>query len=213
MASRPFDRRLVYNTYIVASEPWFKGQNGFLGRAAGGWAFAPIFTAGSGPPVYCNTWTDAQSWGAGDGSEYFDNEQCVFTSQYKGGHSAHFGVAGDAATGGGNRNVGHTGEHIHESARGLEPGPRADSRHRHQEPRRRVRSWASLTGTWMDRSRRMSALQSRRPSSSRSSQPTCSTTGSSAIRALALYAPGSWGVLNGQANSPRAMEFGGRVTF
>ena len=43
-----FDRRLVYNTYIVASEPWFKGQNGFLGRAAGGWAFAPIFTAGSG---------------------------------------------------------------------------------------------------------------------------------------------------------------------
>ena len=30
---------------------------------------------------------------------------------------------------------------------------------------------------------------------------------------LALYASGSWGVLNGQANSPRAMEFGGRVTF
>ena len=24
-------------------------------------------------------------------ANYFDNEQCVFTSQYNGGHSAHFG--------------------------------------------------------------------------------------------------------------------------
>ena len=80
-----FDRRLVYNTYIVASEPWFKGQNGFLGRAAGGWAFAPIFTAGSGPPVYCSTWTNAQSFGgADDGANYFDNEQCVFTTPVQG---------------------------------------------------------------------------------------------------------------------------------
>jgi hypothetical protein len=29
----------------------------------------------------------------------------------------------------------------------------------------------------------------------------------------ALYSPGTWGVLNGQANPPRAMEFGGRITF
>ena len=31
--------------------------------------------------------------------------------------------------------------------------------------------------------------------------------------ALALYYSSTWGVLNSQANSPRAMEFGGRVTF
>jgi hypothetical protein len=80
-----FDRKFVYNTYIVAPEPRFKGQNGLLGRAAGGWQFAPIFTAGSGPPVYCNTWNDSQGWGAGDGANYYDNEQCVFTTPYRGG--------------------------------------------------------------------------------------------------------------------------------
>ena len=91
-----FDRKFVYNTYIVAPEPWFKGQNGLLGRAAGGWEFAPIFTAGSGTPVYCITWTDGQgqAFGAGDDANYFDNEQCVFTTPYHGGHSAHFGVGG-----------------------------------------------------------------------------------------------------------------------
>ncbi len=48
-----FDHRLVYNAYIVAQDPWFKDQHGFLGRVAGGWTLAPIFTAGSGAPVYC----------------------------------------------------------------------------------------------------------------------------------------------------------------
>jgi len=94
-----FDRHFVYNTYIVAADPWFHGQSGFLGRAAGGWTFAPIFTAGSGGPVYCNTWTDAQSWGSGDGQNYYDNEQCVFTSKYNAGHASHFGVTGDPTTG------------------------------------------------------------------------------------------------------------------
>jgi hypothetical protein len=40
-----FDRKLVYNTYIVASEPWFKGSERLLGRAAGGWRSLP-----SSPP-------------------------------------------------------------------------------------------------------------------------------------------------------------------
>jgi hypothetical protein len=30
---------------------------------------------------------------------------------------------------------------------------------------------------------------------------------------LGLYSPGTWGVLSSQANSPRQMEFGGRITF
>ena len=96
---QPSDHRIIYNTYLVADEPWFKGQHGLVGRVAGGWTFAPIFTAGTGAPTYCNTYTDAQSFGGGDGSSYFDNEQCVFTTPYNGGHSAHFGVAGDPTTG------------------------------------------------------------------------------------------------------------------
>ena len=50
-----FDRRLVYNTYIVAQEPWFRNQSGLMGRVAGGWEFSPIFTAGTGGPITCNT--------------------------------------------------------------------------------------------------------------------------------------------------------------
>jgi hypothetical protein len=94
-----FQRKLVYNTYMIATEPWFKGQQGALGRVAGGWTFAPIFTAGSGAPVYCNTNTDGQAWGGGDATDYFDNEQCVFNTPYNGGHSAHFGVTGSGGVG------------------------------------------------------------------------------------------------------------------
>jgi len=94
-----FDRRFVYNTALIASDPWYKSQQGLMGRLAGGWMFAPIFTIGTGGPVYCNTFTDGQSFGAGDAANYYDNEQCVFTSQYNAGHSAHFGVTGDATSG------------------------------------------------------------------------------------------------------------------
>ncbi len=89
-----FDHRILYNNYIVAQDPWFKDQRGFLGRVAGGWTLAPLFTAGTGAPVYCNTNSGGQSFGSGDASSYFDNEQCVFNTQYNAGHSAHFGVAG-----------------------------------------------------------------------------------------------------------------------
>ena len=89
-----FHRKFVYNTFVVADEPWFKNQAGLLGRIAGGWQLAPIFTAGSGEPVYCNTQSNAQSFGSADANDYFTNEQCVFTSKYNGGNSSHYGVAG-----------------------------------------------------------------------------------------------------------------------
>jgi Carboxypeptidase regulatory-like domain len=94
-----FNRKFVYNSYMVYQEPFFKGQQGILGRAAGGWSLAPIFTAGSGEPVYCDTWSDGQSFGSADANNYFSNEQCVFTSKYAGGNSSHYNVAGgtDAA--------------------------------------------------------------------------------------------------------------------
>lgn len=76
-----FDVNEVYDNYIVYSPSLYKGQNGLVGRALGGWSFAPIFTAGSGYPLYCNTQTDAQAFGSGDGNDFFDNEQCLFTTR------------------------------------------------------------------------------------------------------------------------------------
>ena len=98
---QPFQRKFVYNGFVVANEPWFKNQAGLLGRLAGGWQVSPVVTAGSGEPVACGTQTGAQSFGSGDGNNYADNEQCVFTSKYNGGDSSHYGVTG------GKDNFGH----------------------------------------------------------------------------------------------------------
>jgi hypothetical protein len=207
-----FDRKYVYNTYIVASEPWFKGQQGFLGRAAGGWTFAPIFTAGSGPPVYCNTWTDAQSWGSGDGADYFSNEQCVFTSKYNAGHSAHFGVTGDATTGVGT-GTSATPVNLFKDPLSVWNQVRApilgiDTKNPGQGPITGQPYW-NLDGQVKKDIRIMesatfefSFIATNMLNHRQFNDP-----------GLALYSSNTWGVLNSQANSPRAMEFGGRVTF
>jgi hypothetical protein len=77
-----FDRKFVFNVYALIDDPYYKGQHGAIGRLLGGWQLSPIFAYGSGAPVYCNTRTDAQSFGAGDGSNFFDNEQCIFTGAH-----------------------------------------------------------------------------------------------------------------------------------
>jgi Carboxypeptidase regulatory-like domain len=102
-----FDRKFVYNLYIAYAPPFYKGQQGLVGRLLGGWSFAPIFTAGSGAPVICNTNTgaeftggsDSQSFGAADGVDYFESANCEFTKPVNGSASAHFGVAGSGGIG------------------------------------------------------------------------------------------------------------------
>ncbi|MGA2096356.1 MAG: carboxypeptidase-like regulatory domain-containing protein [Candidatus Acidiferrum sp.] len=98
-----FNRKFVDNVYALIDDPWYKSQQGFVGRVLGGWSLAPIFAIGSGAPVYCNTWTDAQSFGAGDGANFFDNEQCIFTGQHPYG-SGHY-TSGNANCGAGCFNI------------------------------------------------------------------------------------------------------------
>lgn len=74
-----FDYEKVYNLYITYTPSVDKGQNGLRGRLIGGWSIAPIFAAGSGAPLYCNTQTDGQAFGEGDGVNFFSNEQCIFS--------------------------------------------------------------------------------------------------------------------------------------
>jgi hypothetical protein len=94
-----FNRKFVYNSYMVWQDPYFKGQKGILGRAAGGWSIAPIMTAANGQPVYCGTQTEAQSFGSADGANYFSNEQCVFNTKYTGHSTSHYGVTGSSGIG------------------------------------------------------------------------------------------------------------------
>jgi len=77
-----FDRRFVYNAYANIDDPWYKGQQGLIGRLAGGWSVAPILAIGSGAPIYCDTNTNGQSFGGADAANFFDNEQCIFTGAH-----------------------------------------------------------------------------------------------------------------------------------
>jgi hypothetical protein len=77
-----FDRKLVFNSFFVYEPPFFKGQQGILGRLLGGWNISPLFSAASGVPVYCTATlggTESEAFGAGDGVNFFDNEQCFPT--------------------------------------------------------------------------------------------------------------------------------------
>ena len=63
-----YDRKFIYNTFIVYSPPFYKGQQGLLGRALGGWTFSTVFTTGSGQPL--QVWTSGfsgQEFGGMDG--------------------------------------------------------------------------------------------------------------------------------------------------
>jgi hypothetical protein len=88
---QPFNRKFVYNAFLVYQPPFYKSQQGLVGHLLGGWNFSPIFTAGSGEPLYCNTQTDAQAFGAADGTNFGENEQCLINN-YNAGVSAHYNV-------------------------------------------------------------------------------------------------------------------------
>jgi hypothetical protein len=65
---QPWDRKFLFNTWVVFQPPFFKHQQGFLGHVLGGWTVAPIFDIGSGLPlpVYAgNAYADGSPYGGG----------------------------------------------------------------------------------------------------------------------------------------------------
>jgi len=83
-----FDRKLVFNTFMVYSPPFYKGQQGMIGRVLGGWTFSPVLTAGSGAPIEIFTSTgDGQEFGAGDNVNFFGLETAVPIAPSTSGHA------------------------------------------------------------------------------------------------------------------------------
>ena len=69
-----FDRKFVYNLFIVYQPPFYTGQQGLLGHVLGGWTFAPILTAGTGLPITLGTINGGgQAFGEGDSVNFFGN--------------------------------------------------------------------------------------------------------------------------------------------
>jgi len=75
-----FDRKFVDTLFLVFQPSYYRGQQGLLGHLLGGWTFAPIFTAGSGAPDFCNTNTGVFSEGY-SGSQDFGSGIARLSSQ------------------------------------------------------------------------------------------------------------------------------------
>ncbi len=89
-----FDQKYIFNTFIVYQSPYYKDQHGIIGRVAGGWTLSPVLTAGTGQPLSCGTLSGGQAFGGTDGSNFSDNENCVFTTPLTAGIHTHRGVTG-----------------------------------------------------------------------------------------------------------------------
>jgi hypothetical protein len=46
-----YDIKFLYNFGLYYTPKWFQGQKGVLGKVLGGWNFSPLFTAQSGSPI------------------------------------------------------------------------------------------------------------------------------------------------------------------
>ncbi len=221
-----FDRKFIYNLFMVYQPPFFKNQPGVVGHLLGGWTLAPIFTAGTGQPVPCQTLTGdygslglsgAQGFGAGDGLNFGDNENCVLTNTAGLSSAAHYGVAGS-------NGIGTT---VATSASGA-PAPvnmfanpalvysevrspilGIDSRAGGTGPVRGLPYWN------LDMSVRKQFRITERVSTEFQAVFT------NVLNHLQFYDPipldlqnpDTWGVLNAQGNNPRQMEFGLRVSW
>jgi hypothetical protein len=194
-----FDRKYVYNILAVYEVPFYKNQQGFLGHVLGGWNISPIFTAGSGLPLYCNTNTDAQAFGSGDGSNYFDNEQCLqVTPTNPGSATVH--------NNGGAPNIFANPAASYASFRAPILG--VDGQDAGVGPIRGLPYWN------LDMSLRKNIKLTERFSAE--FQFLCLNTLNHmqfADPTLQMGSPSSWGALSTQGNTPRQMEFGLRLKF
>jgi hypothetical protein len=94
--------KLTYSLVMLYQPPFFKSQQGFLGRILGGWSIAPLFVARSGQPlrVSSGTGSNTNSQGFGEvygGSTSGNYEQAVAITPYTGGNSAHYNTGTGAA--------------------------------------------------------------------------------------------------------------------
>jgi hypothetical protein len=194
----------VYNLTALYDIPAFSRQRGIAGRILGGWAIAPLFTAQSGSPLCVATGGETfGSWMGGC---------AVGLTHYTGGNSAHrdivvsgtAGRAGNPATGGSGINMFSDPQAVYQNFRpmilGLDgrfggflrgfPGWNLDAAVR-KTIRFRESVGATLSFEFINLFNR---FQPGNPS-------------------LNVFDAASFGVVAGQGNDPRRIEFGLRIFF
>lgn len=215
---QPFDIRFAYNLAVLYHIPGHVSQQGLAGHLLGGWAIAPIFTAQSGAPLEVSlgtgTNTNAQAFGEeyGNGNSAYEN--AVLLAPYTGGNSLHqnvvaaggIGTNGNASVGGSGLNMFSNPGAIYSEFGRLVLGLDGDSGG--AGVLRAFPTWNLDTTISKDirGTERVGATLifqfTNVLNHFQASNPT-----------LNLDSPQTWGVVNGQANTPRQLEFGLRVRF
>jgi hypothetical protein len=216
-----FDIKWVYNLVTYYRPPVFKSQQGVLGHVLGGWSFAPLFTAQTGVPlpvlISGGTGNACQSFGEMDCTSVgtANHENAVALVPYTGGSSAHYnvvsssgaGVSGNPASGGSGINMFTNPNAVYSGFRRLILG--VDTSGGGAGVLRGFPTWNLDLAVSKDirlfhegvgatfSFQFLNVLNHFQPAN-----PT-----------LSIDSPGSFGVVTGQANNPRQMEFGLRIFF
>jgi Carboxypeptidase regulatory-like domain len=216
-----FDRKFVYNLFLVYEDPFYKSQQGFLGHILGGWTFGPIFTAGSGLPITLGTINGGgQAFGEADSVFFAGNgnsENAIVIGPIP-GPGVHYNVPGSNGIGTAGFGVNLFKDpagvlnNIRQPILGLDNGDGG---------------WGVLRGLpyWsLDLSVAKSIKVTERFNLQASivfinvlNHVIFADPGTNPVPFPGDYldtsSPPTWGVLPGQANTPRTMEFGIRVNF
>ena len=217
---QPFDIRFVYNqSFYWNSNSLVKGR-GLAHHLLGGWNFAPIFTAQSGTPLGVSIsgsgGTNCESFGEINCSSGGTNthENAPLIAPYTGGNSAHYNVSvasgaglnGNASTGGSGINIFADPNAVYSNFRRLVLG--YDTNGGGNGYLRGFPTWnvdVQLTKEFSWKERLAAQLSVQIQNVLNHFQPT--TPG------LNQDSQASFGVVTGQANNPRQMEFGIRLRF
>ncbi len=216
--SQPFDIRYVYNSLMVY-RPSFKNSSRLARHTLDGWSIAPLFTAQSGVPlpvvISGGAATGCQSFGEMDCTSVGtgNHENAVAISRMAYSNSAHYGVAASGAGTGGNASAGGSGMNMFTDPGAVFSNFRrmvlgVDSNGGGSGIIRGMATWNLDLAVTKDIKVRESigaTLSFQFTNVLNHFQPVNPS--------LNIDSPGSFGVINGQSNTPRQMEFGLRIFF
>jgi Carboxypeptidase regulatory-like domain len=217
---QPFDIRFVYNLTMYWSSNSVIHGGGLLKQVLGGWNFSPLFTAQSGVPLAVSISggpnTNCQSFGEINCSSGNTNghENAPLAVPFTGGNSANYnvvvasgaGVNGNATKGGSGINIFSSPSTIYGEFRRLVLG--YDTNGGGNGNLRGFPTWnvdAQITKDFSWRERVGATISVQITNVLNHFQPSNPT--------LNLDSPASFGVVTGQSNTPRQMEFGLRLHF
>ena len=207
-----YDNRFIYNLAMTYQPEFYRNRSGFLGRVLGGWSIAPLFTAESGAPLRVNTSSgNLETFGQGMAA---NTENAVLIAPYSAGNSAHrnvtvpsgAGINGNPDRGGSGINMFADPNAVYAQFRRLILG--IDHGGNGTGVLRGFPTW-NLDMTVAKEFRVMeqvgATLMFQFTNILNHFQPS--------NPAVNIDSPASFGVVTGQANTPRRIQFGLRIRF